>query len=336
MPSMPLKTSAKALHVFPLLQQVPGRTHREVLKEPVEIPSGDHIASNYPSQLQLFHKLETESIYRKRRERPKIEGTALHEHQGMSPTALELTRADPARALEGTAPRLPQAGAQPRAGRRKGRTTAALSPSPAGDLRRAGTAVPSRPAPPSDATGLRRPRAAPRSRARQPRTAPAGPDSGQPPLPPARRCPPHRGAGASPPPPPTAVVYGSPAPSPPPAPCRLCPWLQLGWAAALIRAAEAPSCLLHGARSPHRDRRAPVHTQGGAGPARSYHGNRARLRHGRGRGGEGGRRGRRGGIIWDGSRAGPSRAERLLSSRVLEIIRSDEGKRKKYKTLPFV
>lgn len=76
----------------------------------------------------------------------------------------------------------------------------------------------------------------------------------------------------------------SSAPSPPLAPCRLCPWLQLGWAAALIRTAESPSRLLHGARFP---RRAPAHTQSGAGPARSYHGNRPRLRHGRGRGGAG-------------------------------------------------
>lgn len=299
---------------------MPGRTHRKV----PQVPSGEHTASNHPSQPQLFHKLETEYIYRNLRERPKIEGTAPHEHQGANPTALDVTRAEPARdteAEEGTAPRLPQAGAQPRAGRAKGRATAAPSRRPDGGLRQGGPPSPLDPHP-------RQP--LPVSAGRGPRPVPAHGSPGQ------HRPGPTAGSRRSLPPvaaplsvaaatSSTAVVYGPPAPSPPPVPCRLCPWLQLGWAAALIRAAEAPSCLLHCARSPHRDRRVPAHAQGGAGTAHSYHGNRARLRHGRGRGGEGGRgtaagRGRRGGIIWDGSRAGPSRVERLLGRAVLEII----------------
>lgn len=128
----------------------------------------------------------------------------------------------------------------------------------------------------------------------------------------ARRPPSPRRRGVAAPLPPQLFTVSS-APSPPPAPCRLCPWLQLGWAAALIRTAESPSRRLHGARFP---RRAPAHTQSGAGPARSYHGNRARLRHGRGRGGEGGRRrGEGGGEGSSGTGAGRAQAARNAFAR---------------------
>lgn len=103
----------------------------------------------------------------------------------------------------------------------------------------------------------------------------------------------------------------SSAPSPPLAPCRLCPWLQLGWAAALIRTAERASRLLHVAGCPaglpHTPRAAlaPLAARTETEPGYATAG---------GGEGDGAGGGHRGGIIWDGSRAGPSRAERLRPS----------------------
>lgn len=99
---------------------------------------------NYSTTLKLSLSIGTWGRGRNR-------GHGPHEHQRVSPTALELTRADPARAPEaeeGTALRLPQAGTQPRAGRAKGRATAAPSPGPAGGLRQRGPPSPLDPHPP--------------------------------------------------------------------------------------------------------------------------------------------------------------------------------------------